>query len=115
MAGLSPEEWKRLVLDETRKLADRDYQRKSWLGGSDQISSPVEQCCGLLDDFLLEEFLESTDVGLTPRQRTAGQSLRAEMEGYAGPLDDHRKVFDDPAWQVVRGAAARFVEALTHE
>jgi hypothetical protein len=108
-------EWRRLVVHEAQKLSDRGYQERTWFGGGAQICSPEEHYCGLLDDFLFDEFLVDDQIALNDQQRSAGIALKHVLEAYFEALDepfDPRGVIDDPQWEEVRCLAKAFVHAM---
>lgn len=115
MINISKDVWTKGVLDIVTKISSKEYQERTWFGGSDQISSPEELSCQLFDDFLFDSFLASDDVGLTVRQRELGTQLKIKMEEFLSGISDTpdpRDVFNDPAWAKIREAAALLFDSF---
>ena len=107
--------WKDLVLDVVRKISDENYQKNTWFGGGDSISSPQELYCQLFDDFMYEDFLISEDINITTAQREMGKCLENAMNQYTNKIDyikDPKKVFDDSRWNNIRKIAKGFIKTM---
>jgi len=108
------EDWRDLVVEATKKISDKNYQKLSWFGKGDVISSPEELYCGLLDDLIFDDYL-AQDSALSDEQRAMATTLKTQLEEYfslVGDLPDPYHVIDDPRWERVRQSARAFVESL---
>lgn len=109
---MTPEIWKECILDSVSNIADKEFQKKSWFGGTEYVSSPEEVYCQLFDDFIFDDFLDSTDISLTKEQRNSGNILRDKLNEYLKTLDvisDPEEVFNDPIWEDIRNSAQEFL------
>ena len=109
------ETWKKMITDVADEISDLEYQRSSWFGKGERISSPDELYNGLFDDSMIEEFLETHAKDLTEEQRRAGRELVRQMNQYAPANTEHldpAAVIEDPLWDRVRLSAQSFVAAL---
>ena len=107
--------WRRVVEQTVDGLADEAMQRRAWFGLGPEESSPDEEFCMFFGDAAIEEFLEREDTGLTANQLEAGHHLVTLMRKLSDGTPDHIKpadLIDDPRWQKVRQAAARFHKLL---
>jgi len=109
------ETWKNMIIDVVNQISDLEYQRSSWFGKGESVSSPDELYNGLFDDSRIEEFLEAHAKHLTDDQRRTGLELVRKMNQYA-PANvkylDPATVIEDPRWDGVRQSAKSFVSAL---
>jgi hypothetical protein len=109
------ETWKNMIIDVVNQISDVEYQKSSWFGKGESVSSPDELYNGLFDDSRIEEFLEAHAKHLTNEQRRAGRELIRQMNQYA-PADvkylDPAAVIKDPLWDAVRQSAKSFLLAL---
>ena len=106
-------DWRCRVSEMIRKLADREYQERAWLGRDPSVmSSPAEMCCSLCDDLRFGEFLMTGDW--TDEQTNAGRALVMAVEG-CGVANDAlapSDVIDHPEWIRVRMSAQRLSKLL---
>ena len=112
---MSREDWIRQILRVVGEIASRDFQERAWFGIGPEISSPNEIYNSLFDDSTFDLFFEKYAVTLTPRQIKVWNDLKKSLEDYeqdSDKLNDARRVFDDPEWQQVRGAAERFISVF---
>ena len=112
---MSHEQWISSILDVARETADRKFQEEAWLSGRPSTSSPGEIYCQLFDDYTFDLFFEMYSKTFTIKQMTAWSEFKDELEKYLPKIRasvSEREVFDDPEWQQVRQAAARFVAAF---
>lgn len=103
--------WHSLVEGIVENIADEDLQRRSWFGDGPEVWSPDEAFCQFFDDAGVAEFLDRQDTGLNEKQRAAGHRLVRLMSDLADQLPEHIEsegLFNDPRWQEIRAAAARF-------
>lgn len=107
--------WKNMIIDVVTQISDFEYQRGSWFGKGELISSPDELYNGLFDDSRIEEFLEAHAKQLTDDQRRTGLELVRKMNQYA-PANvkylDPATVIEDPLWDELRRSAKSFLSAL---
>ncbi len=107
--------WRNNIKEAAQDIGSKEFQELAWFGKSDQISSPVEVYCMLFDDFLFDDFLESSDIGLSDEQKYLGNKLRDSLNTYSPPgstLPPPEQMLDDPEWQKVRNIAREFVDSL---
>jgi hypothetical protein len=113
---MTHEQWLNGILSAARHIASKDYQERAWLGGGGrEISSPAEIYNELFDDYTFDLFRETYSATFTPTQLVAWDDFKTLMEKYGERVSDNpdpNRVLDDPEWQEVRGAAARFVAAF---
>lgn len=100
-------------------IASSEYQKASWFGAGELVSSPIEAYCELFDDQLFEDFLESAGSGLSEHQRRAGRRLVDELERFADSvgergLRDAHAVYLHPDWEDVRRAASECLQAFSY-
>ena len=109
------ETWRNMIIDVVNQISDLEYQKSSWFGKGQRISSPDELYNGLFNDSMIEEFLEAHAKDLTEEQRRAGRELVRQLNQYAPANTEHldpATVIEDPLWDVVRRSAQSFVAAL---
>lgn len=107
--------WKSRVQESVEKVADEDYQRSTWLGKSDKVSSPEEVYCTLFEDFLFEDFLDSEENDLTGEGILKGRELSHKMSAFfngSSGFRDPRKVLESEEWEGVRQIAKCFLDHL---
>jgi hypothetical protein len=107
--------WEAMILHVVVQISDGEYQRLSWFGKGEFISSPDELYSGLFDDAMIEEFLETYGEELTEDQNQAGKELVRQMSQYAALTPenlDPAEVIDDPRWQDIRELASSFLTAM---
>jgi hypothetical protein len=107
--------WKNMILEVAAQIADHEYQRRSWFGEGEHVSSPDELYCGFFDDAMIEEFLASHSPAVTDVQRRAATNLINLMNQFASiapEVLDPTEVIDDPRWEQIRHAAGLFVGAM---
>jgi hypothetical protein len=107
--------WRRIVEQTVDGIADEALQRRAWFGIGPEESSPDEEFCMFFGDAAIEEFLDRHDVGLDAKQIEAGRHLLKLMRGLSDETPDHIEpadLIDDPRWQNIRKAAARFHKLL---
>lgn len=112
---MSYERWLNSILEVAKETASRDFQREAWLSGRPSTSSPTEIYNQLFDDYTFDLFYETYSAGFTPGEDTAWREFKSQLESYGNKYDEfpnEKVVFDDPDWQLVREAAARFVAAF---
>jgi len=112
---MSYEQWLNSILEVAKETASREFQQEAWLSGRPSTSSPTEIYNQLFDDYTFDLFHETYSAGFTPEQNTAWQEFKNQLESFGNKYDEfpnERVVFDDPDWQLVREAAARFIAAF---
>jgi hypothetical protein len=112
---MEPSFWKECVLKVVSKIADKPYQERTWFSDGGELSSPSDLFCELFDDYIFDEFLSSSDVGMNDVQRSLGIELKKIMNEYApndDNLEDVKKIFDDPKWEDIRETAKQFLNSF---
>jgi len=107
--------WRKVVEQVVDAISDEALQRRAWFGIGPEVWSPDEAFTQLFDDAAIEAFLDRPDVGLSNRQLEAGKHLVDLMEELSGHTPQHidpADLIDDPRWQAIRAAAARFTALL---
>ncbi len=103
--------WRKVVEDVVSGIADEALQRRAWFGVGPEESSPDEEFCQFFDDAAIEEFLDRGDTGMNEQQLKAGRHLTRLMRELSDQTPEHvdpADLIDDPQWQKIREAAARF-------
>ena len=109
------ERWLNALLAVAREAASREFQQEAWLSGRPSASSPTEIYCQLFDDYTFDLFHETYSKGFSSQQLIAWREFKEKLERFGSKYDQfphEQVVFDDPDWQLVREAAARFVTAF---
>jgi hypothetical protein len=113
---MTHEEWLNNIVSSVGHVASRDFQERTWLGGrGSEISSPTEMYNELFDDYTFDLFHEVYSRDFTSEQAAAWEKFKNLIEDYGESMPDNPEpqiVLDDPAWQLVREAAAQFVAAF---
>jgi hypothetical protein len=113
---MSPGRWKISICDVVEDISNEEFQRTAWFGSSStQVSSPDELRSQFFDDFDFADFLNSPEVNLTSKQKSAGKDLKSNMEKFADSTPKHldpREVVDDERRKEIRIAAQAFLETL---
>lgn len=107
--------WRKAVEQVVGGVADEALQRRAWFGIGPEESSPDEEFCQFFDDAAIEEFLDRDDTGLNERQIKSGRHLVKLMRQLSDHTPNHinpADLIDDPRWQEIREAAARFHQLL---
>jgi hypothetical protein len=111
---MSYEQWLEYILEIVRAIASREHQEKVWLGPRPEIDW-VGDLYNALDEEFFEGFFKRYSDGFTPEQLIPWNEFKQRFENYGEKLPrypDPQTVIDDPEWQVVREAAARFLRAF---
>jgi hypothetical protein len=116
---MSYERWLNSILDVAKETASKEFQQEAWLSGRPSTSSPTEIYNQLFEDYTFDLFYEMYSKDFTPEKTSAWDDFKNHLESYWKKLESYRLkhdqfpneriVFDDPDWQLVREAAARFV------
>jgi hypothetical protein len=105
------DEWKGYIGGALWRLSSEQYQRLAWFNKHREQTSPEEQICQLLNDYLFDEFLLAQP--LSEQQRSSANRLIAGLKSYGGssntPINPYRAI-DDPKWSKIRLLAG---EAMT--
>lgn len=112
---MSYDQWLSSILEVARETASREFQGKAWLSGRPSTSSPSEIYNELFSDYSFDLFFETYQKKFTAKQSSAWTEFKDELEAYLPKIQrclSDRDVFEDPDWQRVREAAARFVGAF---
>lgn len=115
---MSYERWLNSILEVAKETASREFQQEAWLSGRPSWSSPTEIYNQLFDDYTFDLFYESYSKSFTAKQNSTWIDFKNQLESYGNKYDEfpnERVVFEDPDWQLVREAAARFVAAFEHK
>ena len=110
-------EWRALVADSLRRLADREYQRLAWFGKHAERTSPGEQIRQLVDDYDFEDFIRSPEIYLSGAQEVPAFDLLGRLERYRARRErlNPYKVMNDPEWEAIRADAKRVLSVLFPE
>jgi hypothetical protein len=111
---MSYERWLEYILEIIRVIASREDQEKIWLGPRPEINWVGDLYNELGEEFF-DDFFKTYSGGFTSEQVTAWNQFKETFEEYGDKLPSYpepRMVIDDPDWQLVREAAARFVIAF---
>ena len=103
--------WRDVLAGVVDCIADENLQRRAWFGLGPEVWSPDEAFNQFFGDAAAEEFFDRDDTGLNEHQLKAGKHLTVLMRELSDQTPDHVKpadLIDDPRWQEVRRAAARF-------
>jgi hypothetical protein len=107
--------WRTVLKQVVGAIADENLQRRAWFGIGPEESTPDEDICQFFGDAAIEEFLDRNDTGLNKQQLEAGRHLLELMRQLSDQTPDHidpDDLIDDPRWQKIREAAARFYTLL---
>lgn len=107
--------WRKHVCEAVDTIADVNFQRDNWFGNGRYLSSPEDIYNQLFDDAVIEEFLDSAEVGLNDLQKAAGRRLVERLTFFdklGGPSLPASTVIEHPVWKEVREAARRFLSLL---
>jgi len=108
------EQWLNYILDIVRAIASRKHQEEVWLGPRQEINW-VGDLYDDLDEEFFDGFFKRFSDRFTVEQTVAWTQFEQRFENYGRKLPSYpepRTVIDDPDWQLVREAAARFVAAF---
>ena len=112
---MSYEQWLTSIIDAVRDIASSKFQEEAWFPGGKVVSSPEEIFLVLMEDFTFDLFFETYGKEFTTQQVQAWRELRSLLVAYYDKLPAHpdaRRVLTDPAWDLVRQSAERFVRAF---
>ena len=112
---IPPERWLANLLEAARFIADRDYQERRWFSDDALAWETLDEAINMLDDSVLNEFIEQFAEAFSPVQARAVVAFRDEMDRYCGTTPRHleaRRVLADPAWEQVRNKASGFIQAF---
>ena len=107
--------WRTRIQESIEKVANEEYQKSTWLGKSDKVSSPEELYCTLFEDFLFEDFLESEQNDLPSEGIIKGRELSNKMSVFFDEsvgFHDPQKVLKSAEWKEVRQIAESFLNYL---
>ena len=111
---MSHDEWLSKLLRVAQQTASREYQEQNWFRTDIGVIWP-DEVYNDLDDLAFDRFFEMYSKDFTPEQLTAWEEFKTQLEKYEKGMPkypDAHTVVNDPSWQVVREAAARFVAAF---
>jgi hypothetical protein len=112
---MDPQAWKENILEVIEEISNEDFQKETWFGNSDKVSSPEELYCNLLDDFIFEEFLENQDLELSEAQFSLGKALISKMKSFREIIfsyPDPQEILHHKDWQEIRLLASRFKQSF---
>lgn len=113
---MSHDQWLSALVTQARQIASREFQKQNWFRKDMAVGvNWVVEAYESLDDLTFDLFFETYSKDFTALQFTAWVGFKNELDKYGERLPkypDVREVFEDPGWQCVREAAARFVEAF---
>ncbi len=111
---MSHDEWLSKLLETAQHTASREYQEQNWFRTDIGVIWPDEVYHDL-DDLAFDLFFDTYSKDFTLDQLNAWNQFKRLLDEYEHKLPkypDARKVFNDPDWQLVRDAAARFAAAF---
>jgi hypothetical protein len=109
------EYWKQEILSATKKISSEEYQQETWFGKGEQISSPEELYCTLLEDFLFEDFLTAENNGLSEMQRSLGEDLKNKMNMFSDSINSYKnptEIINNQKWEEIRQVALKFISSI---
>jgi hypothetical protein len=112
---IPPERWIANLLEAARLISDRDYQERRWLEDDALAWETPDEAINMLDDSVLNGFIEQFGDSFSPAQANAVIGFRDEVDHYREPAPQHlepRRVLIDPAWETVRKKASDFIQAF---
>jgi hypothetical protein len=107
--------WRTVIQQVVDGIGDEALQRRAWFGPGPEISSPDEMFNQFFGDAAVAEFLDRNDNGLNNLQRQAGIRLTRLMRELSDQTPGHieaNQLIDDPRWQAIRTAAAKFLALI---
>jgi len=112
---MSYEEWLNCILNAAQDISSRAFQEEAWKAEGNVASSPDEVYQVLMEDCTPDLFFETYGKTVTDGQVQCWNELRSRLERYYDKMprySDPAQVLNDPEWERVRQAAARFVQAF---
>ena len=112
---IPPERWIANLLEAAQLISNRDYQETRWLADDALAWETPDEAINMLDDSVLDGFIEQFEESFSPVQAKAVIDFREEMDRYRMASPQHLKakeVLADPAWEIVRNAASDFIQAF---
>jgi len=109
------ERWIANLVEAAQLISNREYQETRWLA-NDALAweTPDEAIC-MLDDSVLDGFIEQFAESFSPAQAKAAVEFRDEVDRYCRTTSQHleaKKVLADPAWEILRNKASYFIKAF---
>ena len=107
--------WIANLVEAAQLISNREYQETRWLA-NDALAweTPHEAIC-MLDDSVLDGFIEQFAESFSPAPAKAAVEFRDEVDRYCGTTSQHleaKEVLADPAWEILRNKASDFVKAF---
>ena len=112
---IPPERWVANLLGAARLISNRDYQERRWLADDALAWETPDEAISMLDDSVLNGFIEQFGESFSPVQASAVVEFRDEVDRYCGMTPQHlepRRVLADPAWETVCKKASEFVQVF---
>lgn len=113
---MSHDQWLSALVKQAKQIASREFQEQNWFRKDIAVGvNWVIEAYENLDDLTFDLFFETYSKDFTTSQLAAWVGFKNELDKYGERLPNYpdvREVFDDPGWQRVREAAARFVDAF---
>ncbi|QCE34634.1 hypothetical protein FAI40_04330 [Acetobacteraceae bacterium] len=111
-----PPNWFDLVKEIIKDFSDLDHQKRSFYGDEFFASSAAEMCAFALDDYTVDEWLETYYDKLPPRLRddmTEFVEQAMELPGDSA-YDTIEDCLYSPEWVKIRALATSLTEQLEH-
>ena len=111
---MSHDDWLSKLVETAQHTASRDYQKQNWFRTDIGVIWPDEVYYDL-HDLAFDLFFEMYSKDFTSDQMDAWNQFKDILEEYRKVMPsypDAQTVFEDPKWQLVRDAAARFAAAF---
>lgn len=108
-----------ILLDSIKRIADLEYQHKSWIEGSipNNVDCWEETMCQFFDDASIDDLLEEIDpnYGWSDKQIEELWKLRNILDDYCEATPKYmnpRDVLSDPRWHKVVACAKETLQAF---
>lgn len=112
---MSYQDWLNSILHAAGDIASKAFQEQAWKAGGDRVSSPDEVYQALMEDCTPDLFFKTYGEGLSKEQLQCWSDLKSRLRSYYDRMPlypEPAEVLDDPEWDLVRQAAAKFVLAF---
>ena len=110
-------EWLKAFVEAAQHIAIREYQEKNWFREKKGVEW-ADEVFLRLEDLAFDLFFQIYSHTFTAEQQSAWKEFKTAVDHYETKLPrypDSQRIIDDPEWQLVRDAAARFVIAFQRD
>ena len=108
------DEWLKALVEAAQHIANREYQEKHWFREKKGVEW-ADEVFLRLEDLAFDLFFQMYSHTFTTEQQSAWKEFKTTVDHYETKLPrypDSQRIINDPEWQMVREAAARFVTAF---